>query len=161
MLFFAIVAAKKYGFDDPSLDTPIQKLNLYGNAGWAIRAYNGEDRNGNNILDPGEDLDGDGEITRYILPAPPLSPVTKVVPENNKVTIYWDKRSEESIDPISGIKDFEGYRIYRTNAGYDLTASQDILKSLILAAEFDSLGNNIGYNTGFSFIEMDEPKNIL
>ena len=43
---YAIVAAKKYGFDDPSLDTELQKSNLYSNAGWAIRAYNGEDRNG-------------------------------------------------------------------------------------------------------------------
>ncbi|MCK5457185.1 MAG: hypothetical protein KAI45_08670, partial [Melioribacteraceae bacterium] len=155
---FAIVAAKKFGFDDPSLDTEIQKTNLYGNAGWAIRAYNGEDRNGNNILDPGEDLDGDGKITRYILPAPPLSPVIKVVPESQKVSVFWDKRAEESIDPISGIKDFEGYRVYRTNAGFDLTASQDILGSLTLAAEFDSLENNIGYNTGFSYVELDEPK---
>lgn len=158
---YAIVAAKKYGYDDQSLDTRIQKKHLYGNAGWAIRAYNGEDRNGNNILDPGEDLDGNGEITRYILPAPPLSPVIKVVPESNKVSVYWDKRAEESIDPISGIKDFEGYRVYRTNAGYDLTESQDILKSLTLAAEFDSLGNNIGYNTGFSFVELDEPKTFF
>ncbi len=154
---YAIVGAKKYGFDDPSLDTDQQKLNLYNNAGWAIRAYNGEDRNGNNILDPGEDLDGDGEITRYILPAPPLSPIIKVVPESNKITVYWDRRAEESVDPISGIKDFEGYRVYRTNAGYDLTESQDILNSLVLAAEFDSLGNTVGYNTGFTYIELEEP----
>lgn len=158
---FGIVAAKKYGYDDPSLDTEIQKLNLYSNAGWAIRAYNGEDRNGNNILDPGEDLDGNGEITRYILPAPPLSPAIKVVPESQKVSVYWDKRAEESIDPISGIKDFEGYRIYRTNAGFDLTASQDILSSLTLAAEFDSLGNNIAFNTGFSYVELDEPQTFF
>jgi len=60
---FAYVAAKKYGFDDPSLDTKVQKTNLFGNAGWAIRAYNGEDRNGNGVLDPTEDSDGDGKIT--------------------------------------------------------------------------------------------------
>jgi len=154
----AYVAAKKYGFDDPAFDTDVQKKNLYSNAGWAIRAYNGEDRNGNNILDPGEDLDGDGEITRYILPAPPLSPSIKVVPESEKVTLYWDKRAENSVDPISGLKDFEGYRIYRTNVGFDLTSNQDINKSLTLAAQFDSLNNNIGYNTGYEFIEMDEAK---
>lgn len=155
---FAYVAAKKSGFDDPALDTKIQKENLYNNAGWAIRAYNGEDRNGNNILDSGEDLDGDGKITRYILPAPPLSPTIKVVPESEKVTIYWDKRAENSIDPISAIKDFEGYRIYRTNVGFDLTTSQDIIKSLTLAAEFDSTDNEIGFNTGFDFVELDEAK---
>jgi hypothetical protein len=154
---FAIVAAKKFGFDPPNLDTEEQKANLYTNAGWAIRAYNGEDKNGNGILDPGEDLDGDGEITRYILPAPPLTPNVKVIPENQKVTIYWDKRSEDSIDPISNLKDFEGYRLYRTNAGFDLTESQDVLASLVKMAEFDSMNNNIGFNTGFSQVELPEP----
>ncbi|MFH2032925.1 MAG: hypothetical protein ABIJ40_20210 [Bacteroidota bacterium] len=154
---FAFVAAKKTGSDLPSLDTDYQKSELFLNAGWAIRAYNGEDRNANGILDEGEDSDGNGKITRYILPSPPVTPKTKVIPENNKVTIYWDKRSENSIDPISGKKDFEGYRLYRTNAGYDLTQSQNILSSMIKLAEFDSAGNTIGYNSGFSAVEMSEP----
>ncbi len=153
---FAIFAAKKSGSEPASQDTEEQKANLYSNAGWALRAYLGEDKNGNGILDPGEDLDGDGIITRYILPSPPISPVVKVIPENRKVTIYWDKRAEDSIDPISNEKDFEGYRIYRTNAGFDLTESQDVLSSLKLIAEFDSL-NSIGFNTGFSAIELTEP----
>jgi hypothetical protein len=154
---FAIVGAKKFGPDPANLDTEVQRTNLYTNAGWAIRAYNGEDRNGNGILEPEEDLDGDGKITRYILPAPPQSPRVKVVPENQRATIYWDKRAEESVDPISAKKDFEGYRVYRTNAGFDLTASQDLQQSLVKMAEFDSLGNDIGYNTGFSIIELDQP----
>ncbi|MCF8306433.1 MAG: hypothetical protein K9G57_02615 [Ignavibacteriales bacterium] len=155
---FAIVCAKKYGSESPALDTEEQRKNLYTNAGWAIRAYNGEDRNGNGILDPGEDLDVDGIITRYILPAPPSSPGIKAVPGDRNVTVYWDRRAEESIDPISGRKDFEGYRLYRTNTGYDLTSSQNILKSLVKMAEFDSLGNNVGFNTGFGYVELIEPK---
>ncbi len=154
---FAYVAAKKFGSDLPSLDSKLQKKNLFDNAGWALRAYYGEDKNANGILDPGEDLDDNGEITRYILPAPPQTPNIKVIPESNKVTVYWDKRAERSIDPISGKKDFEGYKIYRTNAGYDLTESQNLVKSLIKIAEFDSAGNNVGYNTGFSAVALDEP----
>jgi hypothetical protein len=154
---FAIVCAKKFGTDLASLDTDEQRTNLNNNAGWAIRAYNGEDRNADGILDPTEDLDGNGEITRYILPAPPNIPRVKVIPDNQKVTIYWDRRAEESIDPISAKKDFEGYKIWRTNSGYDLTESQDILRSLVLVAEFDSIGNNIGYNTGFDSVELDQP----
>ncbi len=154
---FAIVAAKKYGGDPPSLDTEEQKKNLYINAGWALRAYNGEDKNGNGVLDPGEDQNGDGLLTRYVLPAPPLSPKVKVVPLSQKVEIYWDKRAESSIDPISSKKDFEGYRIYRTNAGFDLTASQNLLNSFVKVAEFDSANNNIGFNTGFGQIELDKP----
>ena len=153
---FAIVCAKKFGSDPASLDTEEQKFNLYTNASWALRAYYGEDRNQNGILDPGEDIDGNGKITRYILPSPPTVPVVKVIPDNQKATIYWDKRAENSIDPISAKKDFEGYRLYRTQSGFDLTQTQDILSSLVLLGEFDSTGNSIGFNTGFSFIELDE-----
>ncbi|MGE5680350.1 MAG: hypothetical protein ACM34K_05660, partial [Bacillota bacterium] len=154
---FAIVCAKKFGYEPASLDTKEQKRNLFTNAGWALRAYNGEDRNGNGVLDPGEDLDGDGKIKRFILPAPPASPAVKIVPEDRKVTIYWDKRAESSVDPISSKKDFEGYRLYRTNAGYDLTNTQDVLGSMVLLAEFDSLSNPVGYNTGFSKVRLAEP----
>lgn len=154
---FAIVTAKKYGNDPASLDTEEQKTNLYINADWALRAYYGEDRNRNGVLDPNEDLDGDGEITRYILPTPPTTPKVKVVPDNQKATIYWDRRAEFSIDPISGKQDFEGYRLYRTQAGFDLTQSQDLQNSLVVLAEFDSTGNSIGYNTGFSEVRLDEP----
>lgn len=154
---FAIVAAKKYGTDQAALDTEEQRTNLYANAEWALRAYYGEDRNRNGILDPGEDLDGNGKITRYILPSPPALPKVKVVPESNKATIYWNKISENSVDPISGIKDFEGYRIYRTQAGYDFDRTKSDLSSLVLLAEFDSTGNNIGFNTGFSSIQLSEP----
>lgn len=154
---FAIVTAKKFGTDAASLDTEEQKANLYSNAEWALRAYFGEDRNRNNILDAGEDLDGDGKITRYILPAPPQIPKVKVVPENNKATIYWDKRAEASIDPISGVKDFEGYRLYRTQSGYDFDRTKSDIASLVLLAEFDSLSNTIGFNTGFSAVELATP----
>jgi hypothetical protein len=154
---FALVFAKKFGADDPALDTEEQKLNLYNNAEWALRAYFGEDRNRNGILDPGEDLDGDGKITRYILPAPPLTPIVKVIPESNKATIYWDDRAEHSVDPISGKMDFEGYKIYRTQSGFDISARQDILSSLVVLAEFDSAGNDVGFNTGFDYVRLDEP----
>jgi hypothetical protein len=157
---FAIVCAKKFGSDPANLDTEEQKTNLYVNADWALRAYYGEDRNRNGILDLGEDLDGDGKITRYILPAPPLTPRVKVIPENQKATIYWDKRSEFSIDPISGDLDFEGYRLYRTQAGFDLTENQDIFASLVTLASFDSAANNNDFDTGFEQVALNEPVNF-
>lgn len=157
---FAIITAKKFGTDPASLDTEEQKLNLYTSAEWALRAYYGEDRNRNGILDPDEDLDGNGRITRYILPTPPNSPRVKVVPENQKATIYWDKRAEVSVDPITGEMDFEGYRLYRTIAGFDLTEIQNLQDALVKMAEFDSTGNEVGFNTGFSNVELSEPVNF-
>ena len=154
---FAIVTSKKYGNDPAYLDTEEQKTNLYISADWALRAYFGEDRNRNGILDANEDLDGDGKITRYILPTPPTPPKVKVIPDNQKATIYWDRRAEYSIDPISGKQDFEGYKLYRTQAAFDLSQTQDLQKSLVVLAEFDSTGNDIGFNTGFSLVRLDEP----
>lgn len=154
---FAIVAAKKFGEDPAALDSDEQRQNLVINADWAMRAYSGEDKNRNGVLDPGEDLDGDGKITRYILPAPPVSPRVVAVPQSNKVTLYWDKSAEASIDPISGVRDFEGYRIYRSNAGFDFQNNSTEAQALVKMAEFDSTGNPLFFNTGFHFVELSQP----
>ena len=44
---------------------------------------------------------------------PPMTPHMTAVPDDKKVTLYWDTTAEESVDPITG-KDFEGYVIYRS-----------------------------------------------
>jgi len=44
---------------------------------------------------------------------PPSLPKVTAIPDDKKVTLYWDSNSENSIDPITG-KDFEGYVIYRS-----------------------------------------------
>jgi hypothetical protein len=171
---FAVVCAKKYGKLSASLDTKDQRKTLYANANWAQRSYLGEDANGNNILDLGEDIarrdsvssteyglryEPDGKITRYLLPTPPRRPKFHVEVENKSVTLYWNKwTSEESIDPISGRKNFEGYRIYRSNAGEDISRTQDILLNLSLVGDFDRPDDNIGFNTGFSRILLSSPK---
>jgi hypothetical protein len=133
---FAIICAKKYGPDLARFDTEIQRKNLYSNARWAQLVYD----------------------TKYRFPEPPVSPRVKVLSESKKVTIYWDKSAEYSVDPLSGKRDFEGYRIYKSQVGIDLTQSQDLSQILTKVAEFDSAGNDYGYNTGFNFIKLDSPK---
>ncbi|HZW40354.1 MAG TPA: hypothetical protein VFF33_13730 [Ignavibacteriaceae bacterium] len=44
---------------------------------------------------------------------PPELPTLTAVPDDQKVTLYWDTKAEESVDPITG-KDFEGYEILRS-----------------------------------------------
>jgi len=65
---------------------------------------------------------------------PPLTPTlsavgTKVLDENDipviyaedgKVTLYWDKVAEETIDILTKEKDFEGYKIYKAFFDRDL-----------------------------------------
>lgn len=44
---------------------------------------------------------------------PPAKPEVVAVPGDKKVTLFWDAKSEQSKDPLTG-KDFEGYVIYRS-----------------------------------------------
>lgn len=50
----------------------------------------------------------------YQFPTPPDKPTLVAVPGDHKVTLYWDRAAEASIDPVLRIKDFEGYKIYKS-----------------------------------------------
>ncbi|MDP6168178.1 MAG: hypothetical protein QGF54_05585 [Candidatus Marinimicrobia bacterium] len=139
-------------------DSPAQRKNLYVNYDWAQKAYDGEDKNRNNVLDEGEDANNNQIIDRYILPAPPPSPNMEIMVESNRVTLYWQDNAEAFLDPISQIADFEGYRVY----GARKTANE-ALGEFTLLSEND-IKNSIGYNTGFSAIritnEFGEPDSM-
>ncbi|MCB9231387.1 MAG: hypothetical protein H6581_06985 [Bacteroidia bacterium] len=155
---FAVICAKMSDDGNPAgADTDEQRALLAKNASWAVTAYNGEDTNGNGVLDPGEDRDGDGKIDRYILPAPPDIPQTKIVPTDHSIEVYWGKNAEKTIDPISKKQDFEGYRIYKTQVGYDVKSNASIAEKLKLVAEYDSLGDKIFLETGFDKIRLKTP----
>jgi hypothetical protein len=156
-IVFGVICAKKNGTDPMNLDTDFQKEILYNNAFWAQRAYNGEDRNENGRLDPGEDVNGNLFLDRYLLPSPPDIPKLRTVIANQNVTLYWSTNGENSVDPISNRKDFEGYRIYRTNPGSELTLTGDLTEQLNLIADFDSAHNSYFNNTGFGFIKLNTP----
>lgn len=155
---YAVVCARKANDGNPtSFNTPAQRANLIQNAGWAQTAYLGEDLNGNCMLDPGEDRNGDGKITRFILPTPPDRPNMKVIANDHSIEVYWSDNSEFSVDPISKEQDFEGYRLYKTAVGFDVQDIQDITQSLELIAEWDIPGNGIFYDIGFEDIRLEDP----
>jgi len=157
---FAIVCAKKFGTGPHSLDNDQSRQNLLENVSWAQRAYYGEDANRNGILDyvgtdSTEDVIPNGKLDRYILPTPPAPPRLKVTPGNGKVTLMWDSlASEESIDLISKQKDFEGYRVYRSFIGGDLTGG--IFENMALIHEYDRV-DGLFYDTGMDSIKLDKP----
>jgi hypothetical protein len=167
---FALLAAKMktWGGPDPDDITvyPHNRDKLNETCGWAQRTYNGEDRNGNGIQDTNEIWTSYGpdhqlQPKRFFLPTPPNAPRVKIVLSSKLAEIYWNRSAEDSKDPISNLKDFEGYRIYGTNAGFDLTVSQDILSNLVLLGDFDRSDDNIGYNTGFSKVRLAQPMQFL
>ncbi len=153
---FAIVCAPKF---DTGIPTDYQnnvvasRKTLYDNATWAQRTYNGEDKNGNGILDPGEDLDGNGAITRYIFPNILPPPHVHVEPGNAQATIYWDDTPENVIDPLLNRKNFEGYRIYKSVPGYDFQGVQNPYQEI---ADFD-LVDSIGLDAGMP-MKLTSPK---
>ena len=134
--------------DGSSGDSPDRRGNLYVNYDWAQKAYDGEDKNRNNVLDEGEDSNNNLKIDRYILPAPPPVPNLHVEIESRKVILYWQNNSESFLDPISQQADFEGYRIY----GARKTMNEE-LGEFSLLLESDKI-NEIGYNTGFSMVQI-------
>jgi hypothetical protein len=154
---FGVICARKFGLAPARDDTRDQRKTLVTNAGFCQQAYDGEDVNGNNILDPAEDLDGNGILDHYRLPQPPRPPKVHAEVGNRGVTVYWDKStSEQSLDPITKEFDFEGYRVFRSKAGADFTNPEDLLLTLSLVGEFDLPGDNVGYNTGFGAIALPQ-----
>jgi hypothetical protein len=67
----------------------------------------------------------------------------------------WDDRAEKSIDLISKIRDFEGFRVYRSFLGDDRSPS-GILSNLQLVREYDRR-DQLFYDTGLDSILLDEP----
>jgi hypothetical protein len=166
---FAFVGALKpeeyQGAGGKIIDTEDSRRILVGNIEWARRTFAGEDTNYNGRLDTGEDVNNNGGLDRYLIPEPPSSPKLRIEFENDtdpitgqqdgRVVLYWDRSAEEFIDPVTGIQDFEGYRVYRTNPGDD--RSGNILDRASLVAQFDTPGNTTGFNNGFDEVALQAP----
>ncbi len=138
------------------LSTPQDRAELVEHLKRCRATYVGEDVDENGVYTTAKDLNSNGKLDRYIVPEPPNAPVIKVVAEDQKATIYWDRLAEESIDPISRIKDFEGYRLYRSQLGEDIKLNI-ALDSSNLIAQWDVAGNGIGFNNGFDIIKLQSP----
>jgi len=81
-------------------------------------------------------------LNNFIGPAAPPSPTLKAIPGDKKVTLYWDDVAENAIDPVAKAKDFEGYKIYRSQDqgaswGQRITNSKGELVGFVPVAQFD------------------------
>jgi len=50
----------------------------------------------------------------YQFAVPPPAPTVTAEPGDGKVRLSWTDDSERGVDPVTGIFDFEGYRVYRS-----------------------------------------------
>ncbi|MCP9291036.1 hypothetical protein [Gracilimonas sediminicola] len=133
------------------IDTEDSRAILTQTINSANRVFQGEDVNDNGVLDPGEDTDGDGQLTRYLFPTPPDNPKVRIQLEEGKASIYWDRTAEFSVDRVSGEMDFEGYRIYSSQLGDGQGVDPKLIR------EFDKPANQIAFDTGFEEVELDDP----
>ncbi|MGB3545089.1 hypothetical protein, partial [Rubrivirga sp.] len=71
---------------------------------------------GSNLLDLQDNVEVVQSIydANYQFATPPPQPTVQAFAEDGRVTLTWDTRAERSIDPVSNLNDFEGYRIYRS-----------------------------------------------
>lgn len=139
------------GLNNKDVDTEESRVNLVKTINSANRVFQGEDRNNNGVLDEGEDIDGDNQLTRYLFPTPPDNPKIRVELDGGKVTLYWDKTAEKSVDRVSGEMDFEGYRVYSSDLGEDVNLNSRLIR------EFDVPDNDEGFDTGFDEIALETP----
>jgi hypothetical protein len=154
-IYFAKHASLKpeefQGLAGKPVDNADSQVNLIQTINSMNRVFQGEDSNNNGVLDPGEDVNGNNTLDRYLFPTPPDNPNIRVELEPGKVTLYWDNRAEASVDQVSGEQDFEGYRVYRSDLGDDLNPTPRLIQ------EFDLPNNSFGFNTGLEAVELAEP----
>ncbi|MCK5683388.1 hypothetical protein KAJ27_04685 [bacterium] len=118
----------------------------------------------------------------YRFPQPPEKPTLTVVPGEGKVTLYWDRVAENSMDPVTKEYDFEGYKIYKatdadfndvfsvTNLNGTVTGYKPLMQydkkndiegifypSEILYQDAEGFSYNLGSNTGLrhSYVDTD------
>ncbi len=108
----------------------LNERHLLDNAAWALRAFQYD----------------------FVLPAPPPSPRMVAIPDENRVTLYWENSPEDFVDPFSHEKDFEGYKVLRgLSEVYDST--------WIVLRQFDMV-DSIGYDAGMPQVTNDCPEEL-
>ncbi len=85
----------------------------------------------------------------YIGPEAPPSPNLVVEPDENRAILAWDNFPEAVQDPYSGLIDFEGYRIYKSDDngltwGEETADLERYPNGWVPIAEFDIPGNETG-----------------
>lgn len=97
----------------------------------------------------------------YIGTAPPPPPNLTLTPGDQKTYLSWDNYPEDKRDIITGEKDFEGYKVYRSTTGvagdWTFLAEYDIdSDSLGTPGTADSTGNTVivKYERGASKVKF-------
>ncbi len=73
----------------------------------------------------------------FVGPQPPATPTLKVEYGDKKVYLSWNDTAEVDIDPMQGVSDFRGYKIYRSaNRGYTWGFEADIAANACIEKDY-------------------------
>jgi hypothetical protein len=120
-LFTQQLSSDSIAIDQEFFRTPGDNEFLYGSGPFTLEP--GATQRFSIALLMGKDLNDlllNAETSQRILEAnyqfaqPPPKPNVRAVPGNGRVTLYWDNIAENAIDPLTATRDFEGYKIYRS-----------------------------------------------
>lgn len=88
--------------------------------------------------------------SNYRFPVAPDKPTLRAVSGDGQVTLYWDRKAEQSFDPVLKEFDFEGYKIYKaTDPNFidaaTVTNADGIVVGFKPLVQFDLINNIQGY----------------
>lgn len=77
----------------------------------------------------------------YVGPQPPATPTLSARAGDKKVYLHWDDAAEQGIDPLSGQKDFTGYKLYRSdNQGKSWGTPIYVTGNSCLTLDYETIG---------------------
>lgn len=121
VLFYQLMSTDSIRIDQELFNTPSDNIFVYASGPFKLGP--GETQRFSVALLMGNDrpdLILNAETAQRVLEAnyrfaqPPPKPNVTGVPGDGRVTLYWDDAAEHAIDPLTGVNDFEGYKIYRS-----------------------------------------------
>ncbi|KAB2921950.1 MAG: hypothetical protein F9K22_12820 [Bacteroidetes bacterium] len=86
----------------------------------------------------------------YQFAVPPPMPTLSAAAGDQKVKLYWDRKSESAFDPVLRTKDFQGYKIFKAtdyefNDAFDVTNALGVKKGYRAAFQVDVKDSVQGY----------------